>query len=174
MVSYKPGSLPQQITEAGESVQLALQALSDFHYEKLGLDLDKAESGDGGAASGRRQPRGHVGPSLQLQHQPGEQFRSPCRYRDAEPKISGGSAAPRGEEGCTLTKRELYRREAGSCAALLAAVVLSLASTACTPTVQVQAPKEPITINLNIKLDADVRLRIEEKAKEDVQTQPIF
>ena len=34
--------------------------------------------------------------------------------------------------------------------------------------------KEPITINLNIKLDADVRLRIEEKAKEDVQTQPIF
>ena len=37
-----------------------------------------------------------------------------------------------------------------------------------------EAPKEPITINLNIKLDADVRLRIEEKAKEDVQTQPIF
>jgi hypothetical protein len=73
-----------------------------------------------------------------------------------------------------LTKRELYRREAGSCAALLAAVVLSLACTACTPTVQVQAPREPITINLNIKLDADVRLRIEEKAKEDVQTQPIF
>ena len=73
-----------------------------------------------------------------------------------------------------MTKRELYRRDGVSCAALLAAVVLSLASTACTPTVQVQAPKEPITINLNIKLDADVRLRIEEKAKEDVQTQPIF
>ena len=73
-----------------------------------------------------------------------------------------------------MTKRELYRREAGSCSVLLAAVVLSLASTACTPTVQVQAPKEPITINLNIKLDADVRLRIEEKVKEDVQTQPIF
>jgi hypothetical protein len=53
---------------------------------------------------------------------------------------------------------------------------LSLASLliACTPTVQVVAPKEPITINLNIKLDADVRLRIEEKAKEDVGTKPIF
>jgi hypothetical protein len=73
-----------------------------------------------------------------------------------------------------LTKRELYRRAVGGCSSLLAAVVLSLAFTACTPTVQVQAPKEPITINLNIKLDADVRLRIEEKAKEDVQTQPIF
>lgn len=45
---------------------------------------------------------------------------------------------------------------------------------ACTPTVQVAAPKEPITINLNIKLDADVRLHIEEKAKEDVGTKPIF
>ena len=45
---------------------------------------------------------------------------------------------------------------------------------ACTPTVKVEAPKEPITINLNIKLDADVRLRVEEKAKEDVGTKPIF
>ncbi len=45
---------------------------------------------------------------------------------------------------------------------------------ACTPTVRVEAPREPITINLNIKLDADVRLRIEEKAEEDVRTNPIF
>jgi hypothetical protein len=45
---------------------------------------------------------------------------------------------------------------------------------ACSPTVQVVAPKDPITINLNIKLDADVRLRIEEQAKQDVGTKPIF
>lgn len=45
---------------------------------------------------------------------------------------------------------------------------------ACTPTVRVEAPREPITINLNIKLDADVRLRIEEKAEEDVRNNPIF
>ena len=53
-------------------------------------------------------------------------------------------------------------------------VLLSLAVAACTPTVKVEAPSEPITINLNIKLDADVRLKIEEKAKEDVGTKPIF
>jgi hypothetical protein len=53
-------------------------------------------------------------------------------------------------------------------------VLLSLAVVACTPTVKVEAPSEPITINLNIKLDADVRLKIEEKAKEDVGTKPIF
>jgi hypothetical protein len=65
------------------------------------------------------------------------------------------------------------RRQAGHLFLLLLAGAL-LPIAACTPTVQVQAPKEPITINLNIKLDADVRLRIEEKAKEDVETKPIF
>lgn len=43
---------------------------------------------------------------------------------------------------------------------------------ACQPTVKVEAPKDPITINLNIKLDADVRVQLEEKAKEDIQANP--
>ena len=51
---------------------------------------------------------------------------------------------------------------------------LVLATLGCTPKVAVEAPKEPITINLNVKLDADVRLRVEEKAKEDVEKNPIF
>lgn len=46
------------------------------------------------------------------------------------------------------------------------------ALTACQPKVQVEAPKEPITINLNIKLDADVRVRLEESAKEDIRRNP--
>lgn len=55
-------------------------------------------------------------------------------------------------------------------------MLLSLAGliVACTPTVQVKLPQEPITINLNIKLDADVRLRVEEQAKRDVVSKPIF
>lgn len=43
---------------------------------------------------------------------------------------------------------------------------------ACQPTVKVEAPQDPITINLNIKLDAEVRLKIEEQAKEDIQANP--
>jgi len=43
---------------------------------------------------------------------------------------------------------------------------------ACQPTVKVEAPQEPITINLNIKLDAEVRLKIEEQAKEDIEANP--
>ena len=43
---------------------------------------------------------------------------------------------------------------------------------ACQPSVRVEAPPEPITINLNIKLDAEVRLKIEEQAQEDIQANP--
>ena len=43
---------------------------------------------------------------------------------------------------------------------------------ACQPTVKVEAPQEPITINLNIKLDAEVRLKIEEQAEEDIEANP--
>lgn len=53
-------------------------------------------------------------------------------------------------------------------------LALLLVFSACTPTVKVEAPREPITINLNIKLDAEVRLRVEEQAKEDVKNKPIF
>jgi len=51
-----------------------------------------------------------------------------------------------------------------SCSLLLAVIALA----ACEPTVRVEAPKEPITINLNIKLDADVRVKLEEQAEDDI------
>ena len=47
-----------------------------------------------------------------------------------------------------------------------------LAIGACQPTVKLEAPQEPITINLNIKLDADVRIRLEEQAEDDIQANP--
>jgi hypothetical protein len=49
-------------------------------------------------------------------------------------------------------------------------VMAGLAVAACTPTVQLQAPKDPITINLNIQ--ADVRVRIEEAAQKDIESNP--
>jgi hypothetical protein len=42
----------------------------------------------------------------------------------------------------------------------------------CEPTIRVEAPKEPITINLNITLDANVRLKIEEQARNDINKNP--
>jgi len=49
------------------------------------------------------------------------------------------------------------------------AVVTSIG---CSPVVRVEAPREPITINLNIKLDADVRVKLEDQAKKDVAKNP--
>ena len=44
---------------------------------------------------------------------------------------------------------------------LLAALWIA-SLTACTPTVQVEAPKEPITINLNIKIEHEIRVKVDE------------
>jgi hypothetical protein len=45
-------------------------------------------------------------------------------------------------------------------AAALAAVLISGMS-ACTPTVQVAMPSEPITINLNVRIEHEIRVRVE-------------
>ena len=46
----------------------------------------------------------------------------------------------------------------------------ALVAVACQPTVKVEAPKDPITINLNIQ--ADVRVTLEEAAKKDIEANP--
>ena len=55
---------------------------------------------------------------------------------------------------------------------LLGVLLLGGTLAGCEPTIKIEAPKEPITINLNIKLDADIRVRVEDKAKEDIAANP--
>lgn len=43
------------------------------------------------------------------------------------------------------------------CSCLLLLVV------ACTPTVQVAPPKEPITINLNVKIEHEIRVKVDKE-----------
>ncbi len=63
---------------------------------------------------------------------------------------------------------ELRRLTAGLPILVVGALLLA----ACQPTIKVEAPKEPITINLNIKLDADIRVKLEETAKKDIEANP--
>ena len=56
--------------------------------------------------------------------------------------------------------------------AWLGVTASTLMLAACEPTVRVEAPKEPITINLNIKLDAEVRVKLEQEAREDIKKNP--
>ncbi len=40
---------------------------------------------------------------------------------------------------------------------------LLLLVAACTPTVQVSPPKEPITINLNVKIEHEIRVKVDKE-----------
>ena len=44
----------------------------------------------------------------------------------------------------------------------LAAILLS----ACQPTIKVEAPDKPIVINLNVKIEQEVRIKVEKDAEE--------
>ena len=59
-----------------------------------------------------------------------------------------------------------------SLAVVTGAIGLAMLLMACQPTVRVEAPKEPITINLNIKLDAEVRVTLEQDARQDIKKNP--
>ena len=40
---------------------------------------------------------------------------------------------------------------------------LLLLMVGCTPTVQVKAPEEPITINLNVKIEHEIRVKVDKE-----------
>ena len=48
--------------------------------------------------------------------------------------------------------------------ALILTAFSSLA--ACTPTVQLAAPQEPITINLNVRIDHEIRVKVDRELEE--------
>jgi len=42
----------------------------------------------------------------------------------------------------------------------------------CTPTVKVEAPDKPIEINMNIKIEQEVRVRVEKDVEKDILGNP--
>lgn len=52
---------------------------------------------------------------------------------------------------------------------LLAAVLLA---TACTPTVRVETPDKPIEINLNVKIQQEVRVRVDKDLDAAIANDP--
>ncbi len=49
---------------------------------------------------------------------------------------------------------------------ILSGTVLLLAVTGCTPTVRVAVPDKPITINLNVKIEQEIRVKIDKDLDE--------
>lgn len=55
----------------------------------------------------------------------------------------------------------------------IAGLAMSAAlAAACTPTLKVQAPDKPITINLNVKIDQEVRVRLERDIEDMIAENP--
>jgi hypothetical protein len=54
---------------------------------------------------------------------------------------------------------------------LAVALGVALAS-ACNPTVKVEAPDKPIVINLNVKIEQEVRIKIDREVEDLMKTNP--
>ena len=59
-------------------------------------------------------------------------------------------------------------------ACMAAVVLLGSALAACTPTVQVAAPKEPITVNLNVKIQHEIYVKVDREVDELFTDQGLF
>lgn len=53
-----------------------------------------------------------------------------------------------------------------------AAAVMAFALAACNPTVKVEAPDKPIVINLNVKIEQEVRIKVDKDVENLVNSNP--
>ncbi len=51
-------------------------------------------------------------------------------------------------------------------------LLASFALVACSPTIKVEAPDKPIVINLNIKIEQEVRIRIDRDVDKAIEAKP--
>ncbi|TBW58448.1 YnbE family lipoprotein [Marinobacter halodurans] len=58
--------------------------------------------------------------------------------------------------------------------AALSAVVLGLMAAACTPTVKMEAPKEPITVNLNVKIQHEIYVKVDKDVEALFEDEGLF
>ncbi len=67
---------------------------------------------------------------------------------------------------------EASTRPPAATLALASGVALALAAGACTPTVRIEASDKPITINLNVKIDQEIRYRLDKDLEDTIAANP--
>ena len=68
-----------------------------------------------------------------------------------------------------LAKQSFVYHQAGVVTAM---ILVALGLAACQPTVKVEAPDKPIVINLNIKIEQEVRVKIDRELDEAFADNP--
>ena len=49
-------------------------------------------------------------------------------------------------------------------------LMLTLLAAGCTPTVKLQAPDKPIEINLNVKIDHEIRIKVDKDLEKAIES----
>lgn len=58
--------------------------------------------------------------------------------------------------------------------ALLTSLLLAMLMAGCTPTVRVEAPREPITVNLNVKIQHEIYVKVDKEVDELFSEKGLF
>jgi len=81
-----------------------------------------------------------------------------------------------GQEGCSRAMTHLHLQPARTGTGPMRPAIGALAAlalcAACTPRVMVEAPKDPITINLNVKIDQEVRVKLDKEVEDLIADNP--
>ena len=57
---------------------------------------------------------------------------------------------------------------------MLTAVGAVFVATGCSPKVQVEAPKEPIVINMNVKIEHEIRVKVDKDLDDMFEDEALF
>jgi hypothetical protein len=86
-------------------------------------------------------------------------------------RLATRAASAAGLEEQAMPERVSKRPAAAPILAVGFVLATSLGAAGCA-TVQLQAPKEPITINLNVKIDQEVRYRLDKDLEDAIAANP--
>ena len=88
------------------------------------------------------------------------------------PRLAGVFGESGIQTGYNAGKRiggDYYMLAKTTCSALIACAVLM---TACAPTVKVEAPEKPIEINMNVKIEHEIRVKVEQDVEQLLESKP--
>ena len=57
---------------------------------------------------------------------------------------------------------------------IISAMIALLALTGCTPTIKIEPPDKPIVINLNVKIEHEIRIKIDKELDELLTNDELF
>jgi len=75
---------------------------------------------------------------------------------------------------CSCPTPSAVPSSSGSASPALLLAVMLMGLAACQPSVQLEAPKDPIVINLNVKIEQEVRVRVERDVEDLLDDPELF